>query len=303
MVVILFLGFSIVSADTFGDALTDGKISLLLRYRYEHVDQEGIEKQANASTLKTALGYRTGDFHGFSGYLQFENTTVIGNELFNSTTNGKIDYPVVPDPEHSEVNQVYISFNKLKGTEFRFGRQVIILNNARFVGNVGWRQNETTHDALTVTSKCVKGWKLFYGYTMNVNRLFSENHPENSDFRMNSHLINLNYTGLEFLNISVYGYLLDFDDLPDNSNKTFGIRLEGNIPVSDKFKLVYTGEYANQSDYADGLDVIDAEYMLGELGAAYKFVIVKMLLPVLNINPLNFLSSIKFNPLQDTLLI
>jgi hypothetical protein len=33
-----------------------------------------------------------------------------------------------------------------KGTLLRGSRQRIIYDNARFVGNVGWRQNEQTYD-------------------------------------------------------------------------------------------------------------------------------------------------------------
>ncbi len=41
------------------DALTKGKPELSFRYRYENVEDDALEEAAHASTLRTALGYRT----------------------------------------------------------------------------------------------------------------------------------------------------------------------------------------------------------------------------------------------------
>ena len=59
------------SDDPFWNALTGGKLDFSSRYRYEHVDDNALAgdgstlKQADASTIRTTLGYTTGDFHGF----------------------------------------------------------------------------------------------------------------------------------------------------------------------------------------------------------------------------------------------
>ncbi len=264
-----------VCQGSFIEALKDGDVSLTLRYRFEFVDQDGLDKDAKASTLRTALGYKTGDFYGFSAMLEFENTTVIGDEDYNNTINGKTEFPVVADPEHTEVNQVYLSYNGLDKTTMRLGRQRIILDNARFVGNVGWRQAEQTYDAFSVKTGAIPDTTLYYAYIQNVNRIFTDEHPTKSDLRMNSHLINAAYSGLKWLKITGYAYLIDFDDTPDNSSKTFGLRLNGAVAVSDSFKVVYAGEYADQSEFADGASYIDADYIRGELGFAAGMVSAK----------------------------
>mgnify|MGYP000132609917 CR=1 FL=1 len=51
------------------------------------VDQDGIAKDANASTLHTQLGYKTGKIHDFSATLEIENVTYLGNDNFNNTIN------------------------------------------------------------------------------------------------------------------------------------------------------------------------------------------------------------------------
>lgn len=87
------------AADTIVEALSGGKVSGQLRYRYEWVDAENIAREANASTLRTRLGYMTGDYLGIAAFVQLQDVSVIGSELYNSTVNGRTEYPVVADPK------------------------------------------------------------------------------------------------------------------------------------------------------------------------------------------------------------
>ena len=57
-------------------------------------------------------------------------------------------YPVVADPENYDLNRLQLTNSSLPGTVITLGRQRILLDDQRFVGNVGWRQNEQTFDAL-----------------------------------------------------------------------------------------------------------------------------------------------------------
>jgi hypothetical protein len=61
----------------------------------------------------------------------------IGSDHFNSTENGKTQYPVVPDPKGPEVNQAWLKYSRkeLSGT---YGRQRIVQDNLRCVGNAAW---------------------------------------------------------------------------------------------------------------------------------------------------------------------
>ena len=46
--------------------------------------------------------------------------------------------------------QVFLGFDGIPDTPLKVGRQRIILDNARFVGNVGFRQLEQTFDAARI---------------------------------------------------------------------------------------------------------------------------------------------------------
>jgi hypothetical protein len=262
------------------EALTGGKPTVHLRYRYETVDQQNIAKAASASTLRTQLGYLTGDFYGLGAYLQFEDVRAIGSERYNSTTNGKTQYPVVADPDATEINQAYLSYSGLPDTLFKFGRQVINLDNQRFIGSVAFRQNEQSFDAVTVQNKRLPSTLVTYAHVSNVNRIFGANNPTLGDVKMNSDLINVAYSGLKPGKIIGYAYLLDYDagqpPFPVTaSNKSLGVRFDGGYPFA-AFKLLYTAEYAQQSAYRDGAATVDADYLNGMLGAEYRGVQVKL---------------------------
>ena len=131
-------------------ALTGGKAHLDFRYRYEQVDQQGFDVDAYASTLRTRLNYTTAEWQGLTAMLEAANVVVLGQySLFNSTTNGATSRPVVADPEYTEINQAWLQYKLGEFTGIG-GRQVINLDNQRFVGNVAWRQNDQTYDAVTL---------------------------------------------------------------------------------------------------------------------------------------------------------
>ncbi|MBI5611959.1 MAG: alginate export family protein [Gammaproteobacteria bacterium] len=257
------------AADSLADALTGGKVSANLRYRYEWVDQEGVAEKAGASTMRTVLGYTTGDYHGFGGFVQFEDVHVVGNERYNSTINGLTQYPVVADPADTEVNQAYLSFKGIPGTTFKYGRQAIIYDNHRFIGNVGWRQNEQTYDAFSLVNSSLPSTVISFAHVDNANRIFSEKHPTLSDVEMNGELLNVAYKGLKAGALVGYGYFLDYEPgqpFPITaSNKTLGVRFDGGYPLGGT-KLLYTAEYAKQSDYKDGASTVDADYGYAMLG-------------------------------------
>ena len=259
------------------EAVTDGKAYGQVRPRYEFVDDEVLSDKAHAFTMRTRLGYETAGWNRFSAVVEFEDVRAFGSEKFNSTVNGHTQYPVVLDPESTEVNQVFLAYSGLADTTLQLGRQYITFDNERWVGPVGWRQNSVTMDAFTVSNQSLPDTTIYYGYVDNVNRLFGEDHPTLSDWDMNSHLVHVTYNGLAFARIVGYGYFLDFQDpaFEALSTRTLGLRLDGSHAISDTMKLLYTAEYADQTDYADGRPG-DADYYWLTLGLGFKQFEVKL---------------------------
>ena len=236
------------------------------RLRYETVSQDGFAKDAQAVTLRTRLGYETPAFHGFKALVEGENVTAL-SDRYNSSTNGKTGYPLVTDPETTELNRAQISWTGTQG-EAVVGRQRLILNNARFVGNVGFRQNEQTFDAVKLVYRPSPKVSVTYAYIDKVHRIFGEDHPQ-GNWRSDSHLAQLDAkTGLG--QVSAYGYLLDFANSPTQSSATWGARLTGSRPLNAGLSATYEAEYARQTDYRNSPTSFDLDYIALSAGLKTK---------------------------------
>ena len=254
-------------ATTLSETVSKGKINLSFRYRFEYVDQAGISDKAEASTLRTRLGLETAEYKNFKLLLEFNNVTVIGSERYNSTRNGKTEFPVVADPDGTVVNQAYLSYSP-KDTRLALGRQRINLDNQRFIGAVGWRQNEQTYDSFTLGNLSLPDLRLFYGYIWEVQRIFGPDEGTPSEkFDSGSHALNFNFNRWAAANLSAYAYFLDLENSPANSNRTYGIRLTGKTEPASDWVIKYAAEFAKQSDYGDNPNDYTADYYLVELAA------------------------------------
>lgn len=258
-----------VEKSAFTKAPTEGKPILDTRYRYEHVDQDGLIDEANAHTLRTRLGYETGIFNNFSALLEFENITDMGGEHYNNTINGNVTYPIVADPEDTALNRLQLAYTGLPKTALVLGRQSIALDNQRFVGSVAWRQNDQTFDAFSVKNNSINNTTLYYAYANQVNRIFGTDSPVGKWDDSHIHLINGSYAGLPFGKITGYGYLLDIPDARALSSATYGLRFEGKHSLSEGVFGLLNLEYAHQNDYADNPNNTSFDYYSIEPGVTF----------------------------------
>lgn len=229
------------------------------RYRYEHVEQDNLTEDADASTLRLKVGYKTGIYKDFQALAEVEAIANIGSESYNDTVNGKVRFPVIADPEGVELNQLWLSWAGLPDTKIQVGRQAINLDNQRFIGSVGWRQNDQTFDAVAVTNNSIPKLNLLYSHVRNVNRVFSGEHPL-GDLDTETHIARASYSISDWLNLAGYGYWLDFDLIPGFSSKTLGLRATGEKIIDDSWKFFYEAEVAEQDNHAGNPNNYNATY-------------------------------------------
>lgn len=258
-------------------ALTGGRTWINLRLRAESVDQDPFTKDALATTLRTVLGYETADYNGFKALLEFEDVAPIGTENYNSTTNGNVGRPVIADPDGTEVNQLYLSYKANEHLSASLGRREIILGNARYVGNVGWRQNHQSFDSVVAGYTGIPNTTITYAFIHNINRIFGADHPLGQT-RSRSHALDIRHQVDGLGEIAAYAILLDVgkNGLKGVNTDTYGIRFSGKQALSDDLDLLYTAEYADQSDGDGNPNRIDATYYLGELGVGFAGATLKL---------------------------
>ncbi len=246
-----------------------------IRYRLELVDQDGLPQDATASTLRVKAGVKLGEWNGFSTLVEGEAITRLGPEDYNDTVNGRTQFPVVADPSDVLLNQAYLRWKQASVIEATIGRQAVNLDNQRWVGSVGWRQNDQTLDAAHLSLKPTKGLTADYLYAWRVNRVFGPDSPQGIWRDNDIHGLRIGYDIANIGTLSAYGYWLDIPAAPASSSQTYGVRLVGNQALGDS-KLVYTVEYARQSDQANNPRDFALDYVLVEPGFSYRGASIKL---------------------------
>lgn len=253
-------------AGPLSDAIAGAKPLLNARLRYETVDQDNRPEGAEAVTFRLRAGLETGPISNTVVGIEFEWVESINGE-FNSTTNGRTQFPVVADPQDVELNKLYVRNTSIDDTTVTLGRQRIVYDDARFIGDVIWRQNQQTYDALSVTNSSIPNLTLNAAYVIQVNRIFG---PDSvmSPWDTNNIYLNAGYK-TPFGKLSAFGYLLDLNDAVALSTKTFGVRFAGSQKLGEA-TVKYAASFATQSDYKDNPFDFSAEYYFGELTGLYS---------------------------------
>jgi len=155
---------------------------------------------------------------------------------------------VVADPQETELNQAWLSYTGIDGVMAKLGRQRITYDNHRFIGNVGWRQLEQTFDSVVIRTILLPDTVIEAAFIGQVRGILY------NTIQMTSPLLHVDYTGLPFGKVTAYGYWLDYANRDDSANfalssQTYGIRFAGSYGIDDRFKALYTAEYARQMDF------------------------------------------------------
>lgn len=314
---------------TFLDAIKEGKNLSSIRPRYEYVNLDGFQgaaplpelKQAHAFTTRTLIGWQTAPFHNFSFGAQITDVHEFNDDFNdrrgnqpehnNGTANSsafKRQFPAIVDPGFTDINQLFMDWTGIKNTKLRLGRQIVNLDNVRFVGDIAFRQNTQVFDGISIINKSIPDTEIFASHFTAVRQINTNLRQGNID------LVNIKYRWLPTESLTGYGYFIDVPNLSQNggnpnaavgaglnignlaqggnglggssdipasaanvrpndtdaSSKTFGLRLDGVHVIDPNWKSLYTVEYAKQDDYKGGNPLIDAYYIKVGGGAAYN---------------------------------
>lgn len=268
---------------TVSDQIGAGKLILEVRARHESVDQTrtaSLRDKASALTIRTRIGWETGEFRSVKGLIEFEDVRQAGPEHYSVNVPGaatpplngadKARYPVVNDPDVTELNRAQLTWTPRAALQVTAGRQRILLDDQRFVGNVGWRQDEQTFDGVRADFALgrVKGT---YAYIGHVNRILGELRDWDSD----SHLLNVTWSPAELLRLQGFVYALDFGNSAINSSITKGGKASGKTWVG-LYQLAYNATYARQSEHHGNTAAFDLDYIGGDIAGTFDIYTAKV---------------------------
>jgi hypothetical protein len=252
------------------------------RLRFETVDQDGFNRDAQALTMRVRGGAEltSGDWK----LLLEGEATVPLDEAYDSGVNGRTRYPLVADPANGEINRLQLQYRGLPKTLVTLGRQRINLDDQRFVGASGWRQSEQTFDAARIEYGGIARVKADVAYAWSDRTIWGID-GEGARQRAvggDNLFANLAYTH-PLGTLTGFGYWVDQDERAVQvfrlSSRTVGARFAGSRSIGKDIKLSYAASYARQSDLHRNPQDYSAEYYLIDgrldakgvsLGAGYE---------------------------------
>lgn len=233
------VGTSALSADEGFSLLSNAKFNGEIRPRYENVSvEDSTKKDANAFTVRATIGLEA-NLLGIDGLsMKVDGTTVQaigGQKYFDSTYNGMTGYETVVDPVQTRFSQGYLQY-KLGKTAAKVGRQIVNLDNQRFIGSVDWRQMMQSVDAVVISDSTISNLTLVGAYVWGIAKI-----SDVPTVDTNSIILNGSYKINDMVKVTAYDYMLS------SVHDTIGLALTGDIPAAGA-KINYRAEYASQGD-------------------------------------------------------
>ena len=240
------------------------------RLRYESVDQVSLGADAITLRLRAGAEAKVGNL---SLLAESEGTLAPVNNYnaFPFAINDsqrRTKFAVVSDPENVELNRLQLQY-KSKAMSVTLGRQRINVDDQRWVGSVGWRQNEQTFDAIRGEAT-VRAVSADIAYAVSQRTIFGEDAGHRTAIGGDFLFAGIGAKVGPFQG-KIFSYLIDYDETfaLANSSQTYGGYLSAAFPVG-KASLTARASYARQSDYGGNPFDYLADYWSLEGGVKYS---------------------------------
>ena len=235
--------FAFVLPSAAQDSEPTVKPILDLRLRAEQVNQDGLD-DTTALTLAGRFGAEAQFGNGWSALIEGEAVGHLTDD-FSDTVDAMPGKAVIADPEAFELNRLQVAW---KGEEASatLGRQRIIFDDARFVGNVGFRQNEQTFDALRLGFSGLENVTAEYVYIDKVHRIFGDESPM-GEFESDSHVVRVEVETAVGSFVAT-GLFLNFDESAAASGRTLALGWSDSWEL-EAGTLGLNARFALQSEY------------------------------------------------------
>ncbi len=236
------------------------------RLRYEQVEQDGLPVDADAVTLRVRAGVQASE-GPLTALVEAQGNVAVAGRYFDGLS-GSATLPLIADPENVAIYRAQIAL-KLPVVTLTAGRQRIALDDERFVGAVGFRQNGQSFDAVRAEVTPVKGVKADLSYAWSVRTIWGIDGTGARQRAVGGDNVFANLSWASPIGtVTGFGYWVDQDEAAVQgfrlSSQTFGVRLAGSRMLG-KAKLAYQLSHARQSDMARNPNDYAAAYWLADI--------------------------------------
>ncbi|MDP9056980.1 MAG: alginate export family protein [Pseudomonadota bacterium] len=241
------------------------------RLRWEDVNQPTRNLSADAVTMRVRAGFEVANAPSHLSFLAEAEGNLALDGHYNAfpfvvkSQQSRPGYAVVADPENIALNRLQLAY-RTKALSLTVGRQVINLDDERWVGASAWRQNEQTYDAARGTAS-YGPLALDVTYADSQRTVFGVDSGARIDYDGRFWFLGAAAkTGP--VTTKAFAYLLDYDPtafgFQSNSSQTYGVRSAGTVPLAKKVKASFAASYARQQNYKDSPYRYRADYIYGE---------------------------------------
>ena len=227
-----------------------GKVSVNTRLRYEVFDAEG-GRDVDGTSIRARYGYTTPNFSGFTAMVEGETISRVGGEAGDM-------HPLDAPGDGTDLNQLWVQYADEAYGKVKVGRQIYTLDDHRFVGHVGWRQNIQVFDAATFDYTGIDKLSV-KGFFIDERHLVTGAHNKTDSFGLN-----VSYAFLPNFKLTGFYYDIEGQDAAATTNETIGLRAVGSFSCED-IKFKYALSAAEQSDAGATASDPDASYLAGDL--------------------------------------
>lgn len=235
------------------EAAVPGKFNINARLRYEVLELEGADKR-DGTSIRARYGYTTPDFYGFSAMVEGETIERLGGQI----------HPLDEMGKGTDLNQLWIQYKHADYGGIKVGRQIYALDDHRFIGHVGWRQNIQTFDAVTADFTGIDQLSVKWFYLAEQHAV-NRTHNELKAFGLNT-----SYAFDPAFRLTGFYYHIEGDDVGNAaaSNRTVGLRATGKFDV-EAVAFNYSASFADQSAISPSPLDYNAKYWAADLSGTY----------------------------------
>lgn len=241
------------------------------RLRHEHVEQGGLPEDSDAVTARIRSGVQVSEGR-WSALAEAQGNLAIVPDYFDGLHGSATQRPLIADPQNIALYRAQLQYRSPALT-VTAGRQRIALEDERFVGAAGIRNNGQTFDAVRAEVTPVKGVRADVTYAWGVRTVWG---IDGAGTRQQAVSGNNVFATLGVATplgtLTGFAYLVDQDEAVVQgyrlSSQSYGARLAGSRAFG-RTVVTWQASHARQSDYHRNPNDYAASYWLADAGVDF----------------------------------
>jgi len=255
-----------------GESLARGRFALELRPRYNRIDESDKPERTEGVTTRVIAGWRSAPWYGLRLTVELINTGHLGKRNYNDDGAQFFTspYPLLPDPGTTDWNQVFLDYTGLEATRIRVGRQVVRLNNQRWVSDNDFRQIPQLFEGVSASYSGIANTELSASYFRRMRN------TSGTGAALELTILNAAYNPAPGQEVGAYGVFHEqaqngaFTGFADSSYRVIGVRAAGSAGPWGGIEVPYIADFAQQKAFRGGDARIDARYWRLGAGLAWR---------------------------------